>query len=89
MAKRTLRTWFSVAFCAGVDEKERKGVAGLRKADCATGRAVGATALRSDGIKRCLSIGIAMIVGGETALVGCAGYHSSRPTGAQLYWSFP
>lgn len=65
--KRTLRTWFSVAFCAGVDEKERRGVDGLRKADWATGRAVGIIALRSDGIKRCLSIGIAMIVVGEAA----------------------
>lgn len=63
-ADRTLRTWFNVAFCAGVDEKERMGVDGLRKADFATGRAVGATALRSDGINRCLSIGIAMVVGG-------------------------
>lgn len=64
---RTLSTWFSVAFCAGVEEKERMGVDGLRKADFATGRAVGTTALRSDGIKRCLSIGIAMVVGGGEA----------------------
>lgn len=62
---RTLRTWFSVAFCAGVEEKGRMGVEGLRKVDFATGRAVGSIAFRSDGIKRCLSIGIAMIVGGE------------------------
>lgn len=35
--KRALRTWFSVAFWVGVEEKERKGVDGLMKADFATG----------------------------------------------------
>lgn len=67
MGGHTLRTWFSVAFCAGVDEKERKGVDGLRKAVFATGRAVGRIAFRIDGIKRCLSIGMAMVLGGEAA----------------------
>lgn len=77
---RTLKTWFSVdLFWTGVEVNVRMGAAAvvLRKVGRKVARVVGICALRSEGIRRCRSIDVAISTDGVLYLRGW--FSSSTP----------